>query len=138
MSKNVSRSNFSKPRIAARKIYGVALFVLVMVSLVLYRFKDEMSATSLIGTLLVLSVLLIACIHGIIAYSFNPGIRESWMVYPIAMGASYTLLFFLFMCFILPVCRGEEPGNCKIQNRALTSTFGAKTVFMNKPVRSGY
>lgn len=86
-----------------RRIYWITLLATLIASLALYQFRAEIHPKLLLNLLLLLSVSLITCIHGIIAHLIYASRHEALIMYPVLMGVSYTLLFSLFVLFILPM-----------------------------------
>jgi hypothetical protein len=87
----------------ARRIYWTILVLILAAGVLLYYNKEGFAATTLIGLLFVLTMLLGGCMHGIVEHSLPPNVKGGLILYPLVMGAAFALLFFIVVFFIMPL-----------------------------------
>jgi len=87
----------------ARRIYLILIVTSIVLGVYLYMVKETHSKTFLIFISSLIFMIFSMGIHGFIAHSLKPSLKGDIIVYPILMGALWSVLFFLFVFFILPV-----------------------------------
>lgn len=85
-----------------RRIYTILLVLALIAGFILYFFKDNVSANTMMGILFFLSMLFIASVHGIIAHSIRVELKGRMIVYPVLMGILFGILFFFFVFVVIP------------------------------------
>ena len=87
----------------ARRIYRILIAVSIGLGIFLYMFKEGHTKLTLIIISCLIFLLLSTGIHGLMAHSLNPKIKESTLAYPMLMGLLWAVLLLLFIFFIIPV-----------------------------------
>lgn len=87
----------------ARRIYQILLVISIVLGFYLYTIKESHSKTFLITVSSLIFLFLSMGIHGLIAHSLKPNVKGALIAYPILMGILWSVLFFMFVFFILPI-----------------------------------
>lgn len=87
----------------ARRIYRILIAISIGLGVLLFMIKETHSKVFLIIISSFMFLLLSMGIHGLLAHSLNPKIKESTLFYPLLMGLLWAILFLIFVFFIVPV-----------------------------------
>lgn len=94
----------------SKRIYSLILVLSIIGLLVLYSVRENIGVNGMLGLLFLFSMVLVTCIHGIVAHSINPQLKGGLIVYPVLMGVLFALLFFICVFVILPLYYPEFKG----------------------------
>ena len=87
----------------ARRIYRILIAISIGLGVYLFMIKETHSNGFLIIISSLIFLLLSMGIHGLIAHSVNPKLKETTFAYPLLMGLLWVILFLMFVFFIIPV-----------------------------------
>ncbi len=87
----------------ARRIYRLLIAISIGLGVYLFMIKGTHSTIFLIIISSLIFLLLSMGIHGLIAHSVRPKLKESTLAYPMLMGLLWVILFLLFVFFIIPI-----------------------------------
>ncbi len=87
----------------ARRIYRILIVISIGLGVYLFMIKETHSNSFLIIISSLIFLLLSMGIHGLIAHSVNPKLKETTLAYPLLMGLLWVILFLMFVFFIIPV-----------------------------------
>ncbi len=87
----------------ARRIYRILIVISIGLGVYLFMIKETLSNSLLIMISSLIFLLLSMGIHGLIAHSVNPKLKETTLAYPLLMGILWVIIFLIFVFFIIPV-----------------------------------
>jgi len=87
----------------ARRIYRILIVIAIGLGAYLYLLKSTHSKTFLLIISSLIFLMFSMGIHGLIAHSLKPSVKDDIIVYPLLMGVLWAVLFGLFVFFIIPV-----------------------------------
>jgi archaellum biogenesis protein FlaJ (TadC family) len=91
----------------ARKIFSILIAVALGLVVFLYMVKETQSKVILITISSFIFLLISTGIHGLVAHSVNPKLKDSLLIYPLLMGLIWVILLLLFVFLVIPImCPG--------------------------------
>ena len=86
----------------SRKFYSITLILSIILGIVLFFAKSEISGNVLLTTLFVISMITVTSVHGIIVHSIDIKKQMHTIKFPLLMGAIFAVIFFIWVFFIMP------------------------------------
>ena len=86
-----------------RRIYRILIVISLVLAVYLFTIKDAHSVLFLSITLGLVFFLFSGGIHGLLAHSINPKLKNYTIVYPLIMALFWVFLLMIFIFFVLPV-----------------------------------
>ena len=87
----------------ARRIYLILLVFSVLIGTYFYGIRVEDFDTDFLKYFsLVPFLIFISAVHGLLAHTLTPQVKDRMVAYPLVMGIVYVLLFFIHLFVILP------------------------------------
>ncbi|QCX38948.1 hypothetical protein FF125_11065 [Aureibaculum algae] len=87
----------------ARRLYSICIVIAILLGVYLNTFKQTHSTLFIIIIATLLFFLLSLGVHGLIAHTIKPSIKDSLVAYPLIMGAIWAIMLLIFIFFIIPL-----------------------------------
>ncbi|TYQ00080.1 hypothetical protein C7447_101688 [Tenacibaculum adriaticum] len=86
-----------------RRIYRILIVISLVLGVYLFNIRESHSVLFVSLTLGLIFFLFSAGVHGLLAHSINPKLKNYTIVYPILMGLFWVFLLMILIFFIIPI-----------------------------------